>query len=179
MKALQRAGVRGAALTLACLSPAAYVAAQWLSEDPAHTIRNFCKLAVLALSAKPSRAQRTIAKLVRAGEIKQVLSDNVDNMLTKVGVPFHRTRGSGVFNEKFPVKFQTNTLLVVGVAADRRQIISQARKAGLKIIVVDPCGKVSHGVQHLNYMKKEDLFYRWTADKFFRELVLLKEKARV
>ena len=35
MKALQRAGVRGAALAAACLSPAAYVAALWLSEDPA------------------------------------------------------------------------------------------------------------------------------------------------
>jgi DNA-binding NarL/FixJ family response regulator len=91
-------------------------------------------------------------------------------MLCKVDVPFTRTRGSGVFNEKFPVEFRTGTLLVVGIAADRRQIIAQARQKRMNVIVVDPCMKVSHGVQHLNYLRATDRFYRCTADTFFREL---------
>lgn len=142
----------------------------WLAADPEATILSFCNLGVMAVSAEPSRAQQTISDLFKSGSIRQVLSDNVDNMLCKVDVPFTRTRGSGVFNEKFPVEFRTGTLLVVGIAADRRQIIAQARQKRMNVIVVDPCMKVSHGVQHLNYLRATDRFYRCTADTFFREL---------
>lgn len=143
---------------------------RWFADDPHAVIRGFCSLGVKALSAQPSRAQRIVGHAFNQGLIQQVLSDNVDNMLAKVAVPFERTRGSGVFNERHPVTFKTNTLLVVGVAADRREIIAQARRKAMRIIVVDPLGKVSHGVQHLNFLRNQDLFYRWTADEFFTKL---------
>lgn len=142
----------------------------WLEKNPEVVLKNFCSLHTKALVAAPTPAQRIIAELWTKGLIKQVFSDNVDNLLCKVNVPFERTRGSGVFNERFPARFQTKTLLVVGVAADRRQIIQQARHNRMQIIVVDPCAKVSHGVQHLNYLRPGDLFFRLTADQFFAAL---------
>jgi hypothetical protein len=146
---------------------------QWLAENPVRTFMNFCHLHVQVLSAKPTPAQKTIAALCEKGMVRKVFSDNVDNLMCKVQVPFERTRGSGVFNERFPASFESKTLLVVGVAADRRQLIQQARGRNMRIVVVDPCGKVSHGVQHLNYIKKDDTFCHMTAHQFFSEICKL------
>ena len=138
-----------------------------LAVDLTGTLRSFCAVHVAALWADPSPAQQTVAELCRAGAIRQVLSDNVDNLLAKVGVPFRRTRGSGVFNERFAYQPSASTLLVVGVAADRRQIIRQARGRRCRVVVVDPCLRVSPRVQHLNYLRRGDTFHRTTADNFF------------
>lgn len=142
----------------------------WFASNPLRVIQNFCRLHTMALSAQPTAAQQTIAELYKIGLIQQVFSDNVDNLLCKVDVPFVRTRGSGVFNERFPATFKSRTLLVVGVAADRRQLIQQARGRNMNIIIVDPCAKVSHGVQHLNYVRPCDYFFRSTAQEFFSVL---------
>lgn len=141
-----------------------------LAEEPEQTLARFCHLHVLALSAEPTRAQRIIADLHRRGLVPPVLTDNVDNLLAKTGLPFTRTRGSGVFNERFPVEFRTRTLIVVGVAADRREIVRQARARRMRIVVVNPCAPVSPRVQHLNYVRPTDLFFRETADSFFTRL---------
>lgn len=138
-----------------------------LAHDPEGTLRAFCRVHVAALWAEPTAAQRSIAELWRRSAIGLVLSDNVDNLLAKVGVPFVRTRGSGVFNERFPVRFTAPTLVVVGVAADRRQIVRQARAQGVRVVVVDPRLKVSPRVQQLNYLRSGDTFFQTTADAFF------------
>ena len=143
---------------------------QWLMEKPADTFRSFCHLHVKSLMASPTPAQRIVKELHQSGQVITVFSDNVDNMLCKVDVPFIRTRGSGVFNERFPAKFAAKTLVVVGVAADRRQIIQQARGKGITVVVVNPCHAVSPHVQHLNYVKQRDLFLKLTAHEFFSEL---------
>ena len=142
----------------------------WLMERPGETFRNFCCLHVQSLMASPTPAQKIVKKLHQTGLVKTIFSDNVDNMLCKVDVPFIRTRGSGVFNERFPAKFTAKTLVVVGVAADRRQIIQQARGKGMKVVIVNPCRAVSPHVQHLNYIKKRDLFLKLTAHEYFTEL---------
>lgn len=144
----------------------------WLMENPSGVFRNFCYLHVKSLTASPTPAQKIVRKLYQAGQVKTVFSDNVDNMLCKVRVPFARTRGSGVFNERFPAKFAARTLVVVGVAADRRQIIRQARGKGIKVVVINPCYTVSPHVQHLNYIRQRDLFLKLTAHEFFTELML-------
>jgi len=110
-----------------------------------------------------------IADLAAAGQIGRVFTDNVDNMLCKTGVSYERVRGSGVFNERYPVTFASPRLVVVGVAADRRQIIRQARAAGLDIIVVNPCKKVSPNVTHLDYLRLKDTFFKLEAQQFFNE----------
>jgi hypothetical protein len=143
---------------------------RWLMEKPAETFRNFCRLHVKSLTASPTPAQKIIGELYLAGQVKTVFSDNVDNMLCKVNVPFIRTRGSGVFNERFPARFTAKTLVVIGVAADRRQIVQQARGKGVKVIIVNPCHAVSPQVQHLNYIKQRDLFLKLTAHEFFTKL---------
>ena len=43
-----------------------------------------------------------------------MFTDNVDNLLAKVDIPYERTRGSGVFNEKYPAIFAHRNLIVVG-----------------------------------------------------------------
>jgi hypothetical protein len=141
-----------------------------LVQEPRRTVEGFCRLHVLALHAQPTRAQQIVAELQRRGLVPPVLTDNVDNLLMKTGVPFTRTRGSGVFNERFPVEFQTRTLIVVGVAADRREIVRQARARRMRVVVVNPCTQVSPRVQHLNYVRPRDLFFRETADSFFSRL---------
>jgi hypothetical protein len=143
----------------------------WLAADAKATFRRFCHLHVDALSVAPTAAQRAIAALHRHGSLGLVMSDNVDNLLCKVAVPFVRTRGSGVFNERFPAAFRTGTLVVVGVAADRREIVRQARARRMRIVVVNPCSRVSPRVQHLNYVRPHDAFYRVTADEFFAALL--------
>ena len=142
----------------------------WLGEDPEAAMRGFCDLHLRALSAVPTYAQQVIADLHRRGGVSTVMSDNVDNLLCKVDVPFVRTRGSGVFNERFPAEFATRTLVVVGVAADRRQIVRQGRARRMRVVVVNPCSRVSPRVQHLNYLRPGDLFYRTTAEEFFTAL---------
>lgn len=142
----------------------------WFADRGPEQLKRFCELHVKALSARPTPAQRVIADLRRRGLARKIFSDNVDNMLAKVGVPFERTRGTGVFNERHDAKFRSRTLLVVGVAADRRQLIRQARGRKMNIIVVDPCGKVSHGVQHLNFVRPTDHFFKMTAADFFGAL---------
>jgi hypothetical protein len=137
-----------------------------LAADPIAVLTAFCSVHLGALCARPTRAQRVIACLHRLGIIGRVFTDNVDNLLAKTGVPFTRTRGSGVLNERCEVSFSSDVLVVVGVAADRRSVVKQARARGLSIIVVNPCMHVSPRVQHLNYLRPGDLFFRITADAF-------------
>ena len=138
-----------------------------LMDEGSDRIRRFCTVHIGALTAEVTPAMRAIARFWELGYIRRIFTDNVDNMLTKVGVPFERVRGTGVFNERYPASFGSNTLIVVGVAADRRQIIKQARSAGCKIVTVNPISKVSPNVTHLDYVAPGDLFLKMTAFEFF------------
>ncbi len=140
-----------------------------LSVEGPDRLVDFCAVHTMALSAEPTLAMRIIARLAAAGQIGRIFTDNVDNLLSKTGVVYERVRGSGVFNERHEVKFASPRLIVVGVAADRRQIIRQARSAGLDVIVVNPCKKVSPNVTHLEYLQLDDLFFKWEAQQFFAE----------
>jgi hypothetical protein len=140
-----------------------------LAGDLAGAIASFCAVHVGALRASPTRAMRAIAELKQAGLIRKVFTDNVDNVLAKASVPFERTRGSGVFNEPYPATFESDRLIVVGVAADRRSLVRRARSAGMEIVTVNPCEKVAPMVRHLDYIRETDPFYRVTADAFFTQ----------
>jgi len=139
-------------------------------QDPLGTFRAFFAVHVASVRAQPTSAMRTAAKLYQNEQLGLVLTDNVDNLLAKTGIPFLRTRGSGVLNEFYPVTFKSPRLIVVGVAADRRSIVSQARRQGCSVVVVNPCLQVAPRVRHLNYLRKRDKFFRITADEFFRAL---------
>ncbi len=141
-----------------------------LSEEGIDRLEKFCRVHTMALTAQVTPAMKIIRGLVDTGKIRRVFTDNVDNVLSKAGVDFERVRGSGVFNEKYKTDFSSPNLIVVGVAADRRQIVRQARAAGLKVTVVNPCKKVSPNVTHLDYVRSSDLFYKQTAHDFFARL---------
>jgi hypothetical protein len=138
-----------------------------LAGDPLGAVAGFCQVHTGAVLAEPSPAMRTVAELRDAGLIGDVYTDNVDNLMVKVGVPFERTRGSGVLNERHAVALPSPTLVVVGVAADRRQVVQQARARRRRVVVVNPCLKVAPHVRHLTYLREGDAFHRTTADAFF------------
>jgi hypothetical protein len=138
-----------------------------LTSDPEAAVAAFCQVHVAALTAVPSPAMHTIADLHRAGLIGNVFTDNVDNLIAKTGVPFKRTRGSGVLNERCPVEFRTPRLIVIGVAADRRDVVAQARAQRRRVIIVNPCHRVAPHVRHLTYLRERDVFLKTTADEFF------------
>lgn len=133
-------------------------------------LQKFSRVHSMALEAVPTLAMNTIADLSRAGQVGKIFTDNVDNLLAKTQVEFERVRGSGVFNEKYPAEFSASNLIVIGVAADRRQIVRQARAKGINVIIVNPCAKVSPNVTHLEYVRPDDLFYKCTAEQFFKRL---------
>jgi NAD-dependent SIR2 family protein deacetylase len=143
-----------------------------LAEEGLSRIKKFCSVHTKTLLAEPTEAMRKISALQRCGKVRNIFTDNVDNLLSKAEAQFERVRGSGVFNERYEAEFGSDTLIVVGVAADRRQIIRQARKNGLKIVVVNPCKKVSPNVTHLEYLRDTDVFFKCEAQTFFRHVSL-------
>jgi len=144
-------------------------------------VNKFATVHIQALKVQPNESMRIVAQLVKAGLIKKVFTDNVDNLLSKLRIPFERVRGSGIYNERYNAKFATKNLIVVGVGADRRQIVRQARGRHMKIIVVNPVARVSLRTTHLEYLKKSDLFFKMKAQNFFEKiesLVLRNPKIR-
>lgn len=142
-----------------------------LAKDPMAVIGDFCRVHVQALTAKPTPAMWAIKRLHERGLIRKVFTDNVDNLLAKVGVPYERTRGSGVFNERYPAEFESPNLIVIGVAADRRSLVKQARGHRLDVTVVNPCVSVAPRVRHLDYLREHDLFVKTTAEDFFARIL--------
>ncbi len=141
-----------------------------MAEDGVERIRQFCCVHVKAMTAPATPAMLAIQRLSASGKIGRIFTDNVDNMLAKINVEYERVRGSGVFNERYAARFANPVLIVIGVAADRRRIIAQARQQGVRIVVVNPCHKVSPNVTHLDYLRREDRFYKTEAERFFREV---------
>lgn len=139
-----------------------------LGSDYVELFSRFCDLHIQAFHVQPSTAHRRIQELHRDGIISRVLTDNVDNVFAKLGVPFVRTRGIGLFNDRHQVAFTESerTLLVIGVAADRRGIIAQARRHGMRVVVVNPHRPVSPRSQNLSYLRPRDRWFCMTADEF-------------
>lgn len=137
-----------------------------LFSDTDATFRRFAQWHVCAAQAKPSMAHQYLAKMRRCGFLHNIYTDNIDKLFCAVGIyDFIRVRGSGVVNEFFPTTFnsRSNALLVVGVSADRRGIIAQARQQGFKIVVVNPYEAVSPGAKNLDYLENGDIFFRLKA----------------
>lgn len=141
-----------------------------LAAAPRSAVARFCQVHTGALTAEPTPAMRRIAELHAAGLVGQIYTDNVDNLIAKTGVPFVRTRGSGVLNERCEVALPSPRLIVVGVAADRRQVVAQARAKRRQLIVVNPCERVAPHVRHLTYLTHRDVFFKTRAHAFFGQL---------
>ncbi len=139
-----------------------------LEKSVSETFRRFVKLHIAAARVRPSASHQWLAELFRIGVVRKILTDNVDNLFASLSTPFTRTRGLGIFNDRFETSFKgVDTLLVIGVAADRREIIRQARRSGVRIVVVNPQNDVSPRSQNLTYLRPGDTWYRMTAREFF------------
>lgn len=141
-----------------------------LATSVERTFVSFIRFHILAAQAVPSESHKAIATLFKNRLVTRILTDNVDNLFSKLDVPFTRTRGVGIFNDPCHVSFDRGekTLLVIGVAADRRSIVRQARKQGLSVVVVNPEHRVSPKSQSLSYLRARDQWFRMPASTFFR-----------
>ena len=138
--------------------------------DPIEVFTRFFDVHVGAVCATPTPAMRRMKQLHSTGQIGAIYTDNVDNLLAKAGLSFLPVHGSGVLNERFPVEPRRERLIVVGVAADRREIVRQYRQAGADIVVVNPVNKVSPRVRHLDYLRPSDPFFRHDGARVLRRL---------
>ncbi len=134
--------------------------------------QNFCQFTIDALKAEPSDSHKLLADLYKAGIVRQVFTDNMDDILAKVNVPYVRTR-QGIFPDRYPVKFDSKvkSLLVIGVAVDRRDVIKQARAAGLKIIAINPVFGVAPHSRNMDYLSRGDIFYRQTTSEALPKII--------
>ncbi len=137
---------------------------QSLATDQDRQFNRFCDFTIKAITAQPSPSHHLIAQLYRQGVIKQIFTDNMDDILAKVNVSYARTRLS-IFPDRFPAQFDpgVKSLLVVGVAVDRRDVIKQARRKGLKIIAVNPVYGVAPYSRNMDYLRPGDIFFKTTA----------------
>jgi len=143
-----------------------------LSINVPKTFAEFVSLHLQSMETEPSNSHRAIARLISEKYVVRLLTDNIDNLFSHLDVDFMRTRGIGIFNEPHKINFdrQEKTLLVGGVAADRRSVIKQARQQGLKIVVVNPYLPVSPNSQNLSYIRAQDIWYNLTMEDFLREI---------
>jgi NAD-dependent SIR2 family protein deacetylase len=110
----------------------------------------------------------------RAGYLHNVYTDNIDRLFDLAGIhDYEQVRGSGVVNEYHPVIFspESNALLVVGVSADRRGIIRQARERGMRLVVINPYIPVSPGAKNLDYLRAGDIYYKMRAGEALTRIV--------
>jgi len=137
------------------------------------TFSRYVDLHLEAATVAPSRSHIAFATMARSGVISRVLTDNLDNIFSALGMPFTQTRGLNIFNDRFPVTFSPDErqLLVVGVSADRRGVIRQARQQGLEIIIVNPQHPVSPRSQDISYIRPRDTWYKMTAAEFIARVL--------
>lgn len=136
--------------------------------------RRFAGWHVQAARARPSRAHECLSLLRRAGLLGRVFTDNIDRLFAAAGIADTvQVRGSGIVNEDFPADFhpESDGLLVVGVSADRRGIIRQARRRGLQLVVINPYVPVSPGARNLDYLRDGDIYFRLTAGEALPRIV--------
>jgi NAD-dependent SIR2 family protein deacetylase len=124
------------------------------------------------IKARPTESHRKIKELRDDKCIWKVYSDNVDDLLERAGIETIPTRGNGLFNEEFKVGADAEEedrlsdskkvpyLWVVGVSADRRGIIRQARMQKHKIVVINPDEPVSPRSKRLDYLEEGDVFIK-------------------
>lgn len=139
---------------------------------PAKLFKSFCKFTIDAVKAEPSGSHLLIADLHRKGIIRQIFTDNMDDILEKTNLPYTRTRLS-IFPDRFPAEFDpgVKSLLVVGVAVDRRDVIKQARAAGLKIIAVNPIMGVAPHSRNMDYLRRGDILFRQKAEDALPKII--------
>lgn len=132
-----------------------------LAKDVREEFKNFCQFNIEALKANPSKSHYIIRDLYKKGIIRQILTDNVDDILKKVDVPYTQVR-LNIFPERFKVKFdpKVKSLLVIGIAVDRREVIKQARKKGLKIIAINPILAVAPYSRNMDYLSRGDFLFK-------------------
>lgn len=145
-----------------------------LRHDLEGMFRSFTGWHVQAAKTQPTEAHKCLFQLHRAGFLHNVYTDNIDKLFPLTGFENStKVRGSGVVNEFFPTNFHSdsNVLLIVGVSADRRGIIAQARQRHLKLVVINPYIPVSPGAKNLNYLQDGDIYYRLSAGEALPKIV--------
>ena len=140
-----------------------------LVPDAAGTFLQLMKVDFGYMAASPSRGHKLIMDLQSSQAIRYVFTDNVDDLLERAHVTCVPTRGDGLCNVRYDFGSHRDRqglmdarfpLLVVGVSADRRGIVQQARKAGRKIVIINPIKPVSPLSRNMDYLRSGDVLIR-------------------
>lgn len=140
--------------------------------DVEGAFRKFSDFTVQAIKARPSSSHRILQRLHQERIVRQAFTDNVDDILQKVGIPYTQTRLS-IFPDRFPATFdpRARSLLVIGISVDRRDVVRQARRRGLSIVVVNPVLGVAPHSRNVDYMRRGDIFFRGEAREVLPKIV--------
>jgi len=104
-----------------------------------------------------------------------VITNNFDGLISRAGLS-ETFIGDYDFYHPPTIEFHPDakSLIVVGAHADRRRILSQARKEGLQVIYVNPEGYHHHDGSFTSYPlegpKTCDIVIRMTANQFAQQL---------
>lgn len=142
-----------------------------IEHDWVHTFRKLMTVDIEYIRSEPGVSHRRIKWLQDKRFVRQVYSDNVDDLLERAGIRTVRTRGTGLFNECFDVRAgalehrlsstkDVPYLWVVGVSADRRAIIEQARLEGKTVVVINPDEPVSPKSKRVDYLQGGGVFIK-------------------
>ena len=142
---------------------------------------------VKAAVATPSFSHLFVAEKISdpSSRIKGLITENIDFLFEKAGAA-DVVRARTIFNVTAPGEYgfalshvlqnqpsidpQSTTLLVVGIAADRRGVVRKARELGMSIVCVNPHEQVSPRAQNLSYLELHDVWFKKRSDAFFKNI---------
>lgn len=114
-----------------------------LLKDPEEKYRSMTAIHRACLKAEPTAFYCNLKKLHDAGHVVgPIITNNFDGLCLSVGLPelpMRQFDKEGVYPD-LDFRPDAKSLLVIGSHADRRGVEASARKKGLKIIYIDPCG---------------------------------------
>lgn len=103
----------------------------------------FSSVPQVIIKAKPTKAYDIFAKLYKQDLfVGTVLNNNFDRLVKRYNIPefILRIYEKDKYLPKIDFDPRAKSLICFGTHADRRQVQRQARKAGLKVIFIDPEG---------------------------------------
>lgn len=111
--------------------------------DASKALKNISYSYLKCIEAKYSDFYTSLSKGYKSGIIVgDILNNNFDGLILRESLPekYLRVFESTLYIPKIEFHKDAKSLVVIGNHADRRQVIRAARKAGLKVLYVDPEG---------------------------------------
>jgi hypothetical protein len=144
--------------------------------NPEKMYERFSYVPKTILKSEPTKAYNTFAELYKKGVFTgTVLNNNFDRLVKRYNIDEKILRIYDKATYLPQINFDKNakSLICIGAHADRRQVQRQARKAGKKVIFIDPEGfytKDGFEEYPIEGPQTSDFIYKTTFEKAMQEL---------